>query len=661
MTMPVQDSNMRSLNYRPDIDGMRAIAVLGVIAFHVRPDLVTGGFLGVDIFFVISGYLISLILARDIAGTGRLHLLEFYKRRIKRIFPALLFILAGTLLAGFMVLTPDDLARLCTSASWSLFSAANIYFYSSIDTGYFAPDSREIPLLNLWSLGVEEQFYFLWPFFMLLVLRLIKRKRWIMVMVGFVFLSSLVLAQVSCVRCQSFAYYMLPTRVWELMAGGICALLVHHEIRIPRRFAEVMGLVGLGMVMLSMFMVSRSDHIPGVGALPAVMGACMLILSSVSSVTAAGKVLSTRALVAVGLISYSLYLWHWPLLSFLHYVFGEVTWKAGAAACMLAFVMATVSYFLVEQPFRRRNLSTGRVFVLYFFIPLSLALTLCYGLVYAINHKLPGLYDWEKYKGLEAEMLPAYMYSYNCQYDIFDPAAFGQDRCVYPQHTRPTVLLAGDSNAAHYLGMLMVFADHFGFSMRNATQDSCPLLLDGPVPWVCAEYRKGCNIYLSSLRKEIWKYDTVIIGGSWNDLDVSGPKGEFRRRFASTVRDLAGRVRHVIILGKVPVFPNYNKDCGKRVIRAGWLGLDCREHVRNNLPDHAVNQFMRELAAGLDNVDYFDIRELLCHQGYCSPYVDNMPVYYNTDHLSIEGSRLVGQAMIKSNFPSLKIFEKLAQ
>ena len=178
------------IKYRSDIDGLRALAVLSVILFHINAKWIPGGFLGVDIFFVISGYLITLILTKEVAATGKINIVNFYKRRIKRIIPALLFVLIPTFIAGFLFFAPDDLLSLSKSMVWSFFSAANIYFFSSIDTGYFATGSSELPLLHLWSLGVEEQFYILWPFIVLYLLRYISSVKKQLMLVGILFVIS---------------------------------------------------------------------------------------------------------------------------------------------------------------------------------------------------------------------------------------------------------------------------------------------------------------------------------------------------------------------------------------------------------------------------------------------------------------------------------------
>lgn len=204
-----------SIKYRPDIDGLRAVAVLSVIVSHINPGLLPGGFLGVDVFFVISGYLITSLLLSEAEATGTVSILDFYKRRVKRIVPALMFTLVGTLVVGYALMLPDDFRKLLASSVWSVLSTANVYFYAFLDTGYFAPSSAEIPLLHLWSLGVEEQFYILWPFIVLAGVR-VNASHWgkgAVLCIGMAL--SLAASEFFRARDFSLVYYMIPFRSWE--------------------------------------------------------------------------------------------------------------------------------------------------------------------------------------------------------------------------------------------------------------------------------------------------------------------------------------------------------------------------------------------------------------------------------------------------------------
>ena len=216
--------------YRPDIDGLRAIAVLSVIVFHIWPDALPGGFVGVDIFFVISGYLITLQILRDLAS-GQFSIGGFYRRRIKRIAPAMMAMLLATIIAAEFLLRPADAEAVSRSGLWSLLSLANVYFWLSEDESYFAASTDEIPLLHLWSLGVEEQFYILWPLVLLFLARHMQMRAGYIVMATLI-AASFAFGQYFYPVDPSFVFYMLPSRVAELMLGAVAAMLViRHETR----------------------------------------------------------------------------------------------------------------------------------------------------------------------------------------------------------------------------------------------------------------------------------------------------------------------------------------------------------------------------------------------------------------------------------------------
>ncbi len=245
-------SNIKKTNYRPDIDGLRAVAVLSVILFHIDKNLLPGGFVGVDIFFVISGYLISLHIFQELEA-GQFSIVEFYRRRIKRIAPPMLLVVFLTLVIAQFILIPEDAERVAESTLWSLLSLANVYFWLYQDTSYFAAASSELPLLHLWSLGVEEQFYILWPLLLMLVYRKLSPKA-LMLLVASTALASFMFGQLGYAHAPSFVYYMLPTRAGELLIGAAIAFATLNGIerRLPEKATQLISLTGLSLVIASL-------------------------------------------------------------------------------------------------------------------------------------------------------------------------------------------------------------------------------------------------------------------------------------------------------------------------------------------------------------------------------------------------------------------------
>jgi len=641
------------IKYRSDIDGLRAIAVLSVIIFHINAKWIPGGFLGVDIFFVISGYLITLILTKEVKATNKINIVNFYKRRIKRIIPALLFVLIPTFIVGFLLFAPDDLLALSKSMIWAFFSAANIYFFSSIDTGYFATGSSELPLLHLWSLGVEEQFYILWPFAVLYLLRYLGSIKKQILVTSILFICSLIWAQSIIVTDHSFAYYMLPTRAWELLAGAMVALLVHSGFRTKTYISEIMAFLGLLVIILSLIFVTESDPVPGVAALPVILGVVLLILSGTSYQTYVGRILSLKIFVAVGLVSYSAYLWHWPVLAYLRYALIEIDMTIAMAVIFFTFTMATVSYFLVETPLRKNDVSTKNVFLLYFIVPAIIIVTVSTVTIQAIKHKSNWIFPWEQLSKINSNILSTSSYKYSCNYS--NNKIYIENHCIYPENIdKADAFLIGDSNAAHYLGILRVFAEHYGFSIRNATLNSCPLVFDGEFDWIVHRKRKICSMYRHSVEEEASQYNTVFIGGLWNKYYS---KEEFNESFKKTIDQLSKNVKRIVLLAQVPLFSKYNKECEIRSIRLN--NLNCSNRFNNRNKEYDSNKYLRNLAKEYNNVDFFNIRNSVCQDKECSPYLDNNPVYYNRAHLSMKGSERIGNKMIDEKDPALHIFNHL--
>ena len=355
--------------YRADIDGLRGVAVLSVIAFHIDQRLLPGGFVGVDIFFVISGFLISRNILREISE-GRFSLLDFYRRRVKRIAPALLVVIFATLAFAQFWLLPQDAERAADSALWSLFSVSNLYFWLNLDGGYFAEASNELPLLHLWSLAVEEQFYLIWPLLLLLFYRADR--------IRLLFLSLLILAAVSFLYAEhvfgkdpSFAYYMLPTRAGELLLGALVAIAVVKGARhvLPAALTLPIGWLGALLLAGSLIWLSEDDVFPGLYAVPPALGSALVILAGHCRSVGFPRLLTFKPLVAVGLISYSAYLWHWPLLAFLRYGYGEISPITGLAVFAATLFLAWITYRFVEQPARRSQAPAGKVIFSQYLMP----------------------------------------------------------------------------------------------------------------------------------------------------------------------------------------------------------------------------------------------------------------------------------------------------
>ncbi len=636
-------------NYRPDIDGLRAIAVLSVILFHIDKALIPGGFIGVDIFFVISGYLISLNILKDLER-GRFSIADFYRRRIKRIAPPMLIVVAVTLVTAQWLILPEDAEKAAQSGLWSLLSLANVYFWLYQDTSYFAAASSELPLLHLWSLGIEEQFYIFWPLILMAAYRPTRAKGFFAV-AALIGLGSFVIGEWLFDRAPSFVYYMLPTRAGELLMGGLIAFFVLRHVghRVPQKAVAPMAVIGLLLLVFSFFMLSEGQVFPGLRAIPPTLGTALLIFAGHCNHNIVSRLLALRPLVWVGLISYSAYLWHWPLLAFFRYGHREIGLFAGIAVFALTILLAWLTYRFVERPARRSKASTLQVLMRQFVLPAgALAIFALaamkldgYGLRwFSANYK-------SQQTALRQETLPAYSYKYVCQRQKLTTADAQDARCVVGADSTaaPRALLWGDSNAAHYVGMFGAFANQDGYRFRNLAVGSCPPIFGDPNAFVSAQRLPDCRDSSAVARQAINDFKTVVISANW--LSYQNHSDQFLDTFFATVKTLEKEQRQVILIGKAPVFDHYDRRCQEKAL--SYPLLACPAFTSPLTEDVArVNAKLRAFAERSANVKYFDAAHYLCPQGACSAFDGfGRPSYYDASHLSMPASWALGKRILQ--------------
>ncbi|MEM7081433.1 MAG: acyltransferase family protein [Pseudomonadota bacterium] len=632
-----------SPTYRADIDGLRAIAVLSVVVYHIDHRLVPAGFLGVDIFFVLSGFLISSLIMNEIQ-MGTFSLVEFYRRRIKRIMPAMLLVLATTVLAAQWLFRPEEAETTARAGFWSLLSLANLFFWLFEDTSYFAADSNELPLLHLWSLGVEEQFYILWPLLLMLTYSALKRAYFGLLVLGA--LASFAFGEWYFSRDASFVYFMLPSRAGELLVGAIAAHYVMSGRTLSSSTAVVCAWVGVALIAGSLWWVTTQRPFPGWQAVPPTLGTALLILAGHRHSPLPNRVLSIAPLVWIGLVSYSAYLWHWPLLAFLHYGGFNLSLALGVAVFVLTFTLAWLSYRFVEQPLRRSSDSFIPLALKQFVVP-SLLISILIG----VSMKTDGYgLRSDTYRQALAEQRaerPGVLeYDYVCQRQRLSVADLTDERCVLGANgdTEPNALLWGDSIAARYVGMLGVFAREANFRFRNLEVGSCPPLLSGSAPYTNVRRVADCDASNHLVSNALNANTTVFASASWVHYHFNG--NDVVEGFAQTLGDLASRVERVIILGHGPIAYGYDTLCREKQL--GFAGVACSEApvpLDRRIID--TNTRLQQLAARYPNVDYFDANAYLCPGDVCPLYVKDEPVFFDPYHLTIAASWRIGEEIVK--------------
>lgn len=492
--------------YRPEIDGLRAISVVAVLLFHCN-SLLPGGFVGVDVFFVISGYLITRLLLRDI-DRETFSIGDFWERRVRRILPALAFVLLPVFIAGYFILLPADFSELGQSTLAQAIICANVFFWRA--GGYFAGPSELKPLLHTWSLAVEEQFYVFYPLLLVWICRYWrKRVIWIL-SIGFVvsFIANIVLID----RSASATFYLLPTRAWELLAGCIIAAGSFKGLRKREWLAESFSWSGLLLIFYACFFFSAKTQFPGYAAIVPILGSSLFIVGNTDRLTSAGKLLAFRPMVAVGLISYSLYLWHWPILAYLRYMINDVNVAMLLLGCFFSAALATASYFLVEQPFRKKNLLATRT-SLFGVAGCYIALLVIAGGIAWQTGGFPNRFD-----ASVAELTRDATHN-GSEYQRTTPQLKNRGFAVIGDSSKEKFdfLLAGDSHAMAVVHVFDDVAKQFGLKGAVATNNTTIPLLD---VWSSRKETSGNNtktwnqVVYDLREKEDIKH--VILVAAWN-------------------------------------------------------------------------------------------------------------------------------------------------
>ena len=662
------------MKYRRDIDGLRALAVLPVILFHAHVPYFSGGFVGVDVFFVISGYLITTIIAGDLEH-GRFSFLNFYERRARRILPALLVVVAVTAAVVSWIVTPAQLQLFGERALAVLFFVSN--FHLALTDDYFADDAETNPFLHTWSLAIEEHFYILFPILMVLLWR--TRKQSVIVVLALISLASLVGAEWLSRVWPAGSFYLLPTRAWELGAGALVALCEQRygPYRRDDLLRRAFPALGVALIAISILAFDNETVHPGFWTLLPVVGA-VLVIAFGGGKDEATRVLSTRLLVGIGLISYSLYLWHQPAIAFLSYLRdGRMRGEYYAMAIAGSFLLAWLTWKFVETPFRNRALLPGPKA-----LKIGGALTAAI-VVYSIATATTGGFAFRKpeavWRALAYERLnPAVQHKvdgYVCM--SRDPS----DACpIGDPNGRPGVAVVGDSHAAVLGGSFDEALAAVGRKGTEFTQAGCPY-----VPgFTRRDHRTPkCPQFTSEVHKRIMPpgTDTIFLAGRYT-LQLDGhvfdngeggrEKGEtagyipegidkdtmseddrraaVRKGYADAVTELLAAGKRVVLIYPIP--------------EAGW-------HVPRVLAERRTNENFdplttsyeryRERNAGVfrafdaipDNPNLVRVYpdRVFCNTvlpGRCMTHDGDALYYVDDDHLSKDGARLVVQAAINA-------------
>lgn len=643
-------------SYRGDIDGLRALAILSVVLYHAGVPLLSGGFAGVDVFFVISGYLIGAHVYADLQG-GRFTIGEFYRKRAKRILPALLALLAVCYLAALLLLSPVEIVRFGSYTIATLLSGSNIYAF--LKSNYFAAAADQNPLLMTWSLGVEEQFYIFFP---LLMLALAKVRRRTLFFAGFAITAcSIIICLATTPRNPSAAFYLLPARAWELAVGVLLA--IYENNRHPatlygrQRYANAASVAGLLLIALAVFGFNAHTAFPGYAALAPVAGAALLLISPTSWVNR--SLLSAPPMRWIGLVSYSFYLWHWPLLSFAHIASDKpISAALGCELCTIALGAAWLSYKFVEQPFRHSRMASRPLLLRYALLSLIAAVP-----ALAIRH-FSGLP--QRFPDLARIDAGPDSIQHTCAGETSPDLSAG---CVNVTDPRPAVALIGDSHAGAIAPAIRQLAGKSGYKLYEFIKFSCAPLVGVTRELDTRIQEQECVRYNEQVRRRIETdpgIKVVVLSAYWAgpaidnvpylkadqfsaSLSPSESDAHLAEGLDRALKELRASGKRVVVVDDVPVFRfdpvslMRSQAIPARAFASRLLGSATTPGSRSASPDTQFES-QRRISGVLakvtqaNAVDLFNPRPNLCAQTTCTFAQGKTPLYGDRQHVTPVGA-----------------------
>lgn len=644
----------KNLAYRPDIDGLRAIAVLGVLLFHLNADLLPGGFTGVDIFFVISGYLITGIIIREMAA-GKFSFKRFYERRVRRIFPALFAMLFIVTPIAYVSLYQEAFINFVWDLKYAAAQISNFHFAKEVD--YFHISNEKSALLHTWSLGVEEQFYLLWPLLLLFLYKWKQQARllWVFLAIG---VSSVIIGEYflnASAEDSNLAFYMLWSRAFQLIIGGIVALPIIQSLTPPKRSRHLAATLGIVLIAYSYFNITSATPYPGLNGLIPAFGAALVIFAHIrNQPTIFYTLLSWRPLVYVGLISYSLYLWHWPLIALTEtYTQSHLTPFMMVIVALFSFLLAMLSYHFIETPFRKQS-AENRVFGLR---AISSGLAIAFIFIIAALLAKPVLEEklGKNEKGRFTLHEADEVTGANRIYGTFE---------INDQNG--SILLTGDSHAGHYLEGLIDWGwrekkKNIEFISRAACQTFGTLEEQLRDKQKCEKIINGVNERV----KDSARIDYIFIAQRYDNLILDISSGNMRsdvtqRYFDQNAPILMNALRNsvklykdhhpevkIVLLGQVPKLLSSPQHCIQR--NDVWLNRFFPQYAHcdpslldkgiNDVVVEPMNTLLKNFAESEENVIYFDPRKAFPYDKSADWYT----YYRDSNHIKLSGSKYVSE------------------
>ncbi len=631
-----------NFSYRSDIDGIRAIAVILVILYHANFRLLSGGFIGVDVFFVLSGFLITLTIDKEMI-TNSFSLKQFYLRRIRRIIPVLFFVMLIVTIPACFFLFSNHLETYSRTLIQTLLCTNNFYLW--INNGdYFAENSDLILFLHTWSLSVEEQFYFLWPFLLFLMHKKFSfQKR--LILISFLVLLGILLSVYFTNTNQTLAYFLLPARIFELLIGGCLAMFWEKLPSLSKTKNSILSIIGLSLIIIPAVLLNKSSLFPGLNALWPCLGTALLIYTGkdYKNKGLVNLLLQNKVLVFLGLLSYSLYLWHWPVFVFVKY-FG-ISLDGGVRIGSLIFILllSYFSWYFIEQPFRTKYKYDFKKTVLVVLAPCFIVITLIYAIIDTYDgfpNRFPEL----------TEFIPDTNHPNKIRKQCFDKFKIGNCEECFLGIKKDTLdgVLLGDSFANHTAAFLNVLAKDAGLYIHDSAAGGYPLmnsLNNDNSPKFPRKYALDRLEYAE-------KFKNIFIAASWESLSEDNNKATYLNTI-KTLERLVKTGKKIIIFEALRTTTEINLHRAKLVKAKIPVYFSQREFsfIQYKRPK---NYIINEIKRKFPSIIIINLNDVMCKDGKCEIDINNTIVYRNPDHLNTSGAKFIGEKYIKIKGNPLK-------
>jgi len=645
------------LNYRADIDGLRAIAVLIVLFFHLDFIVFKGGFVGVDVFFTISGFLITGIVLKE-SASKTFSFTHFYARRAARLIPAYLTVIFFSLIAAWFLLTPIAFKAFQQSAISSMFFSSNFYFLFT-QGGYFSSAADKIPLLHTWSLSVEEQFYLLMPLSVVLWLK-INNQKFQRLTLLIIFILTLLFSYFLTNMHQKLAYFLVVSRVHEFLIGSILAVLVIQDVKVVKLSnftANALFVISIGLLFYAAITFDETSQFPGILAVIPCTATAGIILAGVNRRCISHVLLGNKLLVFIGLLSYSLYLWHWPLITFVK-IFGlPLDFKNQVLLLLFSFIFAYFSWRFVEKIVRYSKYAKHHKIALSFYVVPAIALLTLY-FVSQANQFFPTRFDpniviAEAALNSKPEFGRKTCHTTNMKIDDSSRCLLGTQK----EHAKEAILW-GDSHANHFIGFIDVIGKASNLKVLEITRGNCPPLMGIYINAYgaknnCIERNDEVLSYIIKNQPQ-----TVILAAAWGGYLLGDLLNEKKREVKLDIilKSLQNTLDVLLKNGIKPIviemLPRQKKDLSACYLE-GLLRNNANsskacevEKIEVSFPK-LVQKFDDLKKRYYQSVKFISLENLFCGKSNCLTYLNGIPLYRDSNHLNLEGSLLLGHEYLK--------------